>query len=533
MALNIDTDALRRTGQLVDTAGTVLEPQLGDDVPPCAEDEVSHALMGNLNAWQRWLIQHVRAGAQQAFNAAAGIDGTAEAYEAEDLAAAARYPGGGYGAGTEPAAGAASMPAAAPTPPGAPTRSPIPDISGRDGEQLALALESGAGPGPATAAAARLTGLATQATAANTALTAAQTQLLASGESEASGPLMTRLTRAIVWTDAVAGHATALAGGYTTAAGLHTTTTTAVGPSADWAATKAAYREAVMDPLGAPRAHAYRVRLAGMQQSASTAMTGYQSAGQTASTPPGTLPDPSLDPNADGAAGPTPDPAAGDANKLDDKDPQTPTSDDGFGGQDMLSSLMSALGPLMDSIGQANPLSSLGQANPLSSLGQIGQQLGQQAGNLAKAAKPASSPIKPAALAKPHSGGGAHKGGGGSPIKPAAASLSGAVHPASLTGTPASSPPATPMKPAAAATGATPSASGGMGMMPIGHQPGDKSSKVNSYEQPLPEVEDKGRPGVVPGETAKPEPVVKPEAKNAVKARLAARKKDIPPTTDT
>ena len=66
------------------------------------------------------------------------------------------------------------------------------------------------------------------------------------------------------------------------------------------------------------------------------------------------------------------------------------------------------------------------------------------------------------------------------------------------------------------------------GMMPMGHRPGGdaKTSKINSYEQPLPEVESAGRPGVV-GEAARtPEPVVNPEAQNAVKARLARRKKD-------
>ncbi len=527
MALNIDTHGLRRTGELVDTAGTVLEPQLGDDAPACGADEVSQAVMDNLNAWQRWLMQHVRAGSQQAFNAAAGIDGTAGAYDAEDAAAAARYPGGGHGARAAPATFTPSVPAATPAPSGPPTLSPIPDISGQDGEQLALALESGAGAGPALAAATRLTGLATQATAAHTALTAALTQLLASGEAAVSPPLMTRLTRAINWTQGVAGHAGALAAGYTAAAGLHTSTKTAVGHSADWRATKTAYSEAVLEQqvigMAGAKVHAYRTRLVGMQQSAGTAMTGYQTTGQTASTPPGTLPDPGLDPNAGTAQGPTPDPTPGDADyKLKDKDTKTPTSDDGSGMQDMLGPLMSALGPLMES---------LGQANPLKSLGQIGQQLGQQGGNLAKAAKPASSPIKPAALAKPHPAG-AHKGGGGSPIKPAA-SLSGAIHPASLTGTPPSSPPATPMKPATAATGASPSGAGGMGMVPMGQRGGDKSksSKVNSYEQPLAEVENAGRPGVV-GDTAKPEPVVKLEAQNAVKARLAARKKDTSATND-
>ena len=81
------------------------------------------------------------------------------------------------------------------------------------------------------------------------------------------------------------------------------------------------------------------------------------------------------------------------------------------------------------------------------------------------------------------------------------------------------------MKPAAAAGGAP---GGGMGMMPMGHRPGNdaKASKINSYEQPLPEVESAGRPGVV-GEAPKPAaPVVNPDAQNAVKARLARRKKD-------
>ena len=55
MALDIDTRGLRdrRAG---DTAGKVLEPQLGDDAPACGADEVSQAVMDNLNAWQRWLM---------------------------------------------------------------------------------------------------------------------------------------------------------------------------------------------------------------------------------------------------------------------------------------------------------------------------------------------------------------------------------------------------------------------------------------------------------------------------------------------
>jgi hypothetical protein len=65
-------------------------------------------------------------------------------------------------------------------------------------------------------------------------------------------------------------------------------------------------------------------------------------------------------------------------------------------------------------------------------------------------------------------------------------------------------------------------------MMPMGHKPGadSKGSKIDSYEQPLPEVESAGRDGVV-GEASRPAaPVVNPEAQNAVKARIERRKKD-------
>lgn len=516
MALNIDTQGLRRSGELVNTAGTLLEPALGDDVPPCGGDEVSQAVIANLNAWQRWLIAQVRGGIQQAFNAAAGIGETAAAYEAEDLAAAATYAAGGHSAPVPP--DAAHYPPhgrTAATPSGPPARAAIPDISGQEGEQLALALESGAGPGPALAAAARLNGLAAQATAAQAELTAAQTQLLAAGQAAPTGPLMIRLTRAIHWTQAVAGHASALAAGYTTAAESHTATKTAVGHPAVWRATKAGYTQAVVEQqltgLAGPKVHAYRVRLAGMQTQAGTAATGHRAAGYTATTLPGPLPNPGLDPNAPSPPGPTPDDAI---HKSDDKDPKAPPEDTG-GLREMLGPLMGAFGPLMHSLGQANPLQSLGQ-------------IGQQAGGLAHAVKPSSAPVKPAALATGHPGG-AHKGGGGSGLKPAA-SPSGALRPASLTGTPASSPAATPIKPVTPTAGAAARPGGGMGVMPMG-QHRESSTKVNSYEKPLPEVENRGRPGVV-GDIAKPKPLVKPESQNAVKARLAARKKDISPTND-
>ncbi|RAV08161.1 Fis family transcriptional regulator, partial [Mycobacterium colombiense] len=77
MGLDIDTSGLRRAGELVHAAGEVLHQQLDADAPPCGDDEVSKALMDNLNAWQRWLVAHLKAGAQQAFSAAAGIHNAA------------------------------------------------------------------------------------------------------------------------------------------------------------------------------------------------------------------------------------------------------------------------------------------------------------------------------------------------------------------------------------------------------------------------------------------------------------------------
>ena len=525
MALNIDTHGVRRTGEHVETAGTALAAPQSLTVPPCGGDAVSAAVMANLNAWQDWLMQHVRAGAQQAAAAAAGIAGTATAYEAQDFAAAASYPGGGHGAAGPPAPTAAPASPASPAPVGLPELMAIPDISGQDGEHLALALEAGAGTAPAVAAAARLTGLAAQAQAAHTALTTAYTQLLGAGESAASPPLLARLSRAIVWAQEVTGHAGALASAFTAAAGLHTGAQAAVGSSTQWQAVKTGYRQAVWEQqftgaAGIPKVRAFKTRLAGMQQSAGIGMTGYQTGGQTATSPPPSLPQPGLAPNGDTAAGPVPpEVASAVEHKLDDKDPASLASAQDGSGQNMLSPLMGALGPLLQSVGGANPLQSLGQ---------IGQQLGQQASGLASGAKPASAAIRPAALAHPHAGAGKGGGGVGGSIKPSGG-LGASVHPASLSGTPDTSRPATPAAgaPAAAGKGATASQTGGMGgMMPMGNQAGDKSVKpVTSYEQPLPNVDDRGRPGVV-ADTTKPAPKVKPEARNAVQERLAARKKD-------
>lgn len=65
-------------------------------------------------------------------------------------------------------------------------------------------------------------------------------------------------------------------------------------------------------------------------------------------------------------------------------------------------------------------------------------------------------------------------------------------------------------------------------MMPMGHRPGgdDKASRIHSYEDPLAEVEEAGRPGVVGERAATPAPVINPQAQNAVRERISRRKRD-------
>ena len=134
MALDIDTDAFRRSGHHVADAGSMLQFTPGADVPACGADQISQTLMDNLNARQSWLNAHLQAGAAQAFNAAEGMDGTASAYQQQDQAAAATY-GGGYVPAAAPAAPSMSLPAA-PAPSAPPILSPIPTISDQDGEQI-------------------------------------------------------------------------------------------------------------------------------------------------------------------------------------------------------------------------------------------------------------------------------------------------------------------------------------------------------------------------------------------------------------
>ena len=93
VALNVESDGFRRTGELVDLAGTLLGTDFDDPtpVPACASDPASEAIMRNLNARREWLLGHVRAGSEQASNAAVGMNDTATSYETEDAAAAGNY----------------------------------------------------------------------------------------------------------------------------------------------------------------------------------------------------------------------------------------------------------------------------------------------------------------------------------------------------------------------------------------------------------------------------------------------------------
>lgn len=520
--LDIEPGGIRGAGSSVDAASTLLNADVDADVPSCGGDAVSCALMDNLNARRRWLVQHIRDGSTQASNASQGMNSTAASYQAEDAAAATRYDGGG--GSTAPAPDAASPGAPASTSsPGMPETAPLPDISGLDGEMVAAQLLAGAGPGPATAAAAHWEALAGQVQAAGENFLDAYAQIVASGESEAHPGMVAKLTRAISWTESVAGHAQALASGYVSAAGMHAATSGAVGTPADWQTLKTSLANARMEnAMNGGRSQglvdALDAALTGKDQTKSAVLTDYQTTGQDVSTVPGELGDPALDPNASGE----PD----DEDDTDkDKHKKSKSDDDASGGSD-------AIGQLPQ-----QAMGALGKANPMQALGKAAQQLSQQAGKLGQAMKPTAPnhAMKSGAAHLPKAGAG--RGGGSSPIKPASGiggGGSGAVRPAALTGSPAASPPATDLvKPAATAPTAKGGGAGGMGMMPMSRGTGGESTtRVTSYEQPLSEVESVGRPAVV-GETAKTAtPVVNPEAQNAVKARLAARKKDTAGSSD-
>ena len=64
---------------------------------------------------------------------------------------------------------------------------------------------------------------------------------------QATPGMAAKLIRGIAWTEAVAGHASALAGGYEAAGALHTLTYSQVGPSAGWQTLKTALAEAQLE----------------------------------------------------------------------------------------------------------------------------------------------------------------------------------------------------------------------------------------------------------------------------------------------
>lgn len=538
--LDFDAGEFRRAGQLVDSAGEALKMDLGADVPAVGGDEVSAAIMNNLNARRRWLAEHLRSGFTQAMAAADGMAETADGFVSEDEAAAGSYGVSGYGGGSgAPSGGVVQAGYSAPT--SAPASSAMPDISGREGEALALSLETGAGPIPATTAAATLSTLTLRAQQTFAQLTAAKSSLLASGQSQAHAPLMMKLERATAWVEGVAGHAEALSAGYSEAVSSHATTSAGVGPSAGWRVLKTSYNEAVAENvatggLAQERVNALWTALDNQQKQASAAASGYQSTGEAVSVPPGTLPDPGLSPNGSSAPGqdkkPGEDPRDG-KDALDGKKGKNPL-EDAAGGQGMQDMLGKAMGPLMQG------MQGMGQNNPLQSLTQMGQQMGQQlsqqVSKLAQGKNPLSSPLKPASLAK--AGGGKGAGGGGKGLGGGGGLKGGgpgaSVHPASASTTPSTA----TGSPMAAKPGATVGGGGGMGggmgMMPMGGRGagGDKGQGVkNNYGAPLGDVEETGRPGSVPvsepGDSPlSSAPVVEPSSKESVKDRLARRRRD-------
>lgn len=517
--LDIVPDGMRSAGADVRVGGQILTGDLGPDALPCGADEVSAAIVNNLNQRRQWLASHVRAGHGQALAGADGIEATATGYESEDTAAAGRLQG-------SPGATAPTVTPVGPAPaaPGTrPSAAEIPDISGREGEQLAIALAGGAGPESALAAGSRCALLATQATHAAAVLTTAKTTLASSGQSQAHGPLLARLTTAVAWCEGVAAEATALSAGYTTAAATHTATQQAVGTPVHWRAVKTALATAVVENqvtggAAEPRVQALRRTINTMQQGATVATVGYRSTGRIVSDPP-TPPvtNPNLAPSGQSPAPPEqPQPGRPDEDpKLPDDPSKTAQPENGSptGMGDLFSPAAGLLGSLTQG---------LGQGNPMSSIGQVASQLGQQAEKVASGGLPHAAPLKPSAPALAKAGskglGGLGKGLGGAGIGPAAA-----VHPAAVT-TSSAPATATPVRPAAAAATAGPA--GGAGMMPMGGHGGQRSTKpIDPYPDPLTDVPGTGRPGIV-GDTAAATPVVKPEARQGIRKRIANRRED-------
>lgn len=531
MTLNLDPDGLNRASELLRTAGSTLSADLGGDIEPCGNDAVSQTIAANLNKRGSWLANHIKTGQSQAFAAGDALDDSANAYRAEDAAGAARINGSATTAAA-PSSAPASVPSA---PAGLPAITAIPDISSSDGEAIARALESGAGPGAAGKAAAHYSALAARAQTFVQLLTEAQAHVVAAGQSQMTAPLHARLTRGIGWAETIATHAGELATDWQAAAATHGAAMTGVGPSVHFQAVKASLREAMdinaaTGGLAQEQQDAWQAKHDAMQQKATDSMVGYQGTGQTISTPiaPG-VPDPRLAPNS-GGTNPQDQPGAGDKttttdpSDLDKMKSKKDAKDGASGGQDPISQIMQA---------PAKAAQSLGQSNPLSSLGQAAQSMGQMAGG-----KPAGSgsplkpsDMKPAKAASPKAGG-AGKGMGGGGIKGGAGiGSSGAVHPAAVSTTPATAQTTPEVKAAAGATGAG-AGSGMGGMMPGGARKGGsegESEIKNKYgEHPLPDVDEPGRPGIVADTTKNPEPesAVSKESRIKTRERMKARQEE-------
>lgn len=516
--LDLNVAGVRSAGAEVRTAGDALTGGAGIDVPAFSSDEVSTTIVANLNQRRRWLAQQIAAGQSQAFAGADGIAATATGYEAEDHAGADRF----AGSSSTQAPSTAPVAPGTPAPGSKPSATAIPDISGTEGETLAIALAAGPGATPALQAAADCTAIAAQAEMAAAGLTLAGTQLLTAGVSAAHGPLLRRLTDAVQWSQGIAAEATALAAGYTTAAASHTATQTAVGTPAMWRTVKTALNEAIVESqltggLANHRVQSLQNTLVGMQTDAGIAMTNYQTAGQQISDPPLTtgVADPNLTPGAETPV------AAGEPLREEEAElPAIPGEDAAAGetpGQE--SGLM---GPLSGILGQVTK--GMGQNNPLSQVGKAASQVGDQ---LSKAASGGpNAAVKPTTMATAKPSGksaGLGKSGGGAGIGPSAAVRPASSLPAATPTTGQTQLPAATAAPKAA--GITPGGAGGMGMMPMGAAGrGSGSSKaIDSYPDPLDDVPGTGRPGVV-GDTSEPAPIVKPEVRADIRKRIAARR---------
>lgn len=516
--MEVDPDAIRRAGQLLTVVGDLLAVDLGEDIPACDNTEVSKAIANNLNARRRWLASQLRNGHTQAQEAGDGLRDTAAAYQAEDADAAARMRGGA----TSSARPASSPTSAAPSPASDPTMSEIPDISGRDGEILAQALEMGAGPGAVAQAIAPLTEVVAATQVIFEQLTAAHQQVLMSGESAITTPVLTKLTHTSAWVQSMGGHAAKLLTDHGTYVSANTAVRTAVGTSADYKMLKAALNKAMIENqlsggLAQDQVNAWAEALNAKQQGATDGMSAYQSTGELVST---MTPGPG-DPNLAPGAGQQGDPKANGQDPLgllDDADGKKKSKGDKDtqpSGQDLISTLTGMPGQVMKSVGQNNPLKSASEA-----ANQLGQQLGK--------GSPNSSPLKPAAM-KPSpalsKGAGASKGAGG--LKAGSGIGGGALHPASAIGAPGPTATATPKTVDASGGPARPTAGtgSGMGMMPPG-RPGDSKGKVveSRYPDEKPAVPETGRPGVVGG-TPPPAAPKDTSVQDEIQKRIAERKK--------